>query len=46
VKGTDHISPAGQQFLDSGVGPRPIILLRENGRINLVKRDGKWLACD
>jgi hypothetical protein len=46
VKGTDDISPAGQQFLDSAEAPRPISLLRENGRINLVKRDGKWLACE
>jgi hypothetical protein len=46
VKGTDDVSPAGQQFLDSAGAPRPISLLRENGRINLVKRDGKWLACE
>jgi len=46
VKGTDDVSPAGQQFLDSAGAPRPISLLRENGRINLVKRDGGWLACE
>jgi hypothetical protein len=46
VQGTDDVSPAGQQFLDSAGAPRPISLLRENGRINLVKRDGGWLACE
>ncbi|RSM72582.1 hypothetical protein DMB66_05440 [Actinoplanes sp. ATCC 53533] len=46
VKGTDDASPAGRQFLDSAGAPRPISLLRENGRINLVKRDGEWLACE
>jgi hypothetical protein len=45
VKGTDDVSPSGQQFLDSAGAPRPISLLRENGRIKLVKRDGAWLAC-
>jgi len=46
VKGTDDVSAAGQQFLDSAGAPRPISLLRENGRIKLVKRDGSWLACE
>jgi hypothetical protein len=43
-KGTDD-DAAGQQFLEAALGPLPIGLISENGRINLVERDGKWLAC-
>jgi hypothetical protein len=46
VKGVDDVSPAGQQFLDQAAAPRPLGLLHENDRINLVKRDGVWLACE
>ncbi|MEU4156435.1 hypothetical protein [Actinoplanes sp. NPDC026670] len=46
VQGTDDASPAGQQFLDQAGAPLPVGLLRENDRINLIKRDGKWLACE
>jgi hypothetical protein len=45
VKGADDVSPAGEQFLNSAGAPHPISLMGENGQINLVKRDGGWLAC-
>lgn len=46
VKGVPgNLSQQGRQFLDSAGAPLPIGLQHEGGRINLVKRDGVWLAC-